>query len=106
LSDEKVDFDTWIKEKWGVSKLPKGGVVPQNTSLAYKTGDWRVYIPVLHDGQCTGCTKCYFVCPDDAIAMDDRFHPIFKFDYCKGCTLCADICPTTPKAIEMILEEK
>jgi pyruvate ferredoxin oxidoreductase delta subunit len=106
LSTEKVDVNKWTKEKWGASTLPIGGVVPAGaTSLAYKTGDWRVYMPILHDDKCTGCTHCYFICPDDAIAMDENFHPVFKLDYCKGCALCDEIC-VPAKAIEMILEEK
>lgn len=99
------NIDTWIEEEWGASKLPIGGVVPEGaTSLSYKTGDWRIFIPVLYDDKCTGCTKCYFICPDDAIVMDNRFHPEFKFDFCKGCTLCKEICPA--EAIEMVIEEK
>ncbi|MHA2169900.1 MAG: 4Fe-4S dicluster-binding protein [Candidatus Kariarchaeaceae archaeon] len=105
MTTEKANVTEWVNQNWGANKLPIGGVVPGGgTSLAYKTGDWRVYIPILKDDKCTGCTHCYFVCPDDAIAMDEQFHPIFKYDYCKGCTLCADVC--NPEAIEMILEEK
>lgn len=105
LDDET--FKEWISEKWGSNKLPRGGTIPKGaTSLHFKTGDWRVYMPILHEDKCTGCTKCYFVCPDDAITIlpEQNHHPEFKYDYCKGCTLCADVCPT--EAIEMILEEK
>jgi len=105
MNQNNVDVDEWIKEKFGATQLPIGGVVPAYaTSLAFKTGDWKVYKPVLHDNKCTGCVKCYFVCPDDAIRMDEQDHPIFAMDYCKGCTLCADICPA--EAIEMELETK
>lgn len=94
-----------IDEKWGAEKLPIGGVVPEGgTSLLFKTGEWRVYLPVLEDVKCTGCTKCYFICPDDAIRLTAEYHPEFLMDYCKGCSLCKEICPTA--AIEMILEEK
>ncbi len=100
-----------IEEKWGTAKLPQGGVVPEAaTSLLFKTGDWRVYKPVLiidpqtNTHKCTGCTKCYFVCPDDCIKLDDNYVPEFDLDYCKGCSLCMDICP--PQAIDMILEVK
>lgn len=94
-----------VDENWGTEKLPIGGVVPESaTSLIFKTGDWRVYRPILIDGKCTGCTKCYFVCPDDCIRLDDNFSPQFDLDYCKGCSLCMDICPAN--AIEMELEVK
>lgn len=94
-----------VDEQWGTEKLPKGGVVTEAaTSKLFKTGDWRVYKPIVDHDNCTGCTKCYFVCPDDAIRMDDKYHPVFDLDFCKGCKLCADVCPT--EAITMELEEK
>lgn len=106
MIDEKtMKTEKLIKEQWGVDKLPKGGVVPEGaTSKLFKTGDWRVYMPVLDHDSCTGCTKCYFVCPDDAIRMNDKYQPIFDLDFCKGCKLCADVCP--PEAIMMGLEVK
>jgi len=106
LSDKTpIDIKSWIREQWGASKLPPGGVVPAPaTSLEYKTGEWREFKPILDDEKCTGCTQCYFICPDDAIKMDDRFHPIFDYDFCKGCTLCVEICPVD--AIKIVKEVK
>jgi len=102
---EELKTKQLVDEKWGASKLPMGGVIPEGgTSKLFKTGDWRVYKPVLHEESCTGCVKCYFVCPDDAIRMNDKDQPLFDLDYCKGCKLCADVC--NPSAIEMVLEEK
>ncbi|MHA2504478.1 MAG: 4Fe-4S dicluster-binding protein [Candidatus Kariarchaeaceae archaeon] len=103
--DKKLKTEPLINEKWGTSKLPMGGVVPEGgSSKLFKTGDWRVFMPVLYDDSCTGCVKCYFVCPDDAIRMNEDEKPIFDLDYCKGCKLCADVC--TPGAITMELELK
>ena len=100
----REEMEDWVKNQWGASKLPIGGVVPFNAaSELYLTGDWREYRPVVNDDKCTGCTQCYFVCPDDVISMDDRYHPVFDYDFCKGCALCADICPV--EAIDMVLEE-
>ncbi len=105
MSGQKINMDEFLKEQWGASKLPIGGVIPAPaTSLHYKTGDWREFKPILDAEKCTGCTKCYFVCPDDAIRMDENFHPIFDYDFCKGCTLCADVCPT--EAISIVKEVK
>jgi 2-oxoacid:acceptor oxidoreductase delta subunit (pyruvate/2-ketoisovalerate family) len=101
------EFKEWITTKWGSSKLPIGGIVPKAaTSLAFKTGEWRVEIPILDDEKCTGCTHCFFICPDDSIRIipEKGYHPEFIYDFCKGCSLCAEICPT--HAIKMILEEK
>ena len=103
--EDAIDIKSWVREQWGASKLPIGGVVPvPATSHEYKTGEWREFKPVLDDEKCTGCTQCYFICPDDAIRMDDRFHPIFNYDYCKGCTLCVEVCPVD--AIKIVKEVK
>ncbi len=95
--DEKVaeEFQQWIKEQWGWKKLPIGGVVPYpGSSKLFKTGEWRDITPIVDIEKCTGCTMCYFVCPDDAIRLraEDR-KAIINYDYCKGCTLCKEICP-------------
>lgn len=99
-AEEMEDF---AKKKWGVSKIPPGGVVPfPHSSKYFKTGDWRGSRghPVLIMENCISCLRCYFNCPDDVIRMVDKDKdgkmkkfPIFKLDYCKGCGVCAHECP-------------
>ncbi len=92
--EQAAQFKEWITEKWGASKLPWGGAVPfPATSKMFHTGDWRTERPLVSMEKCTGCTKCYFICPDDAIRLNDEFKPLFNYDFCKGCTLCNEICP-------------
>ncbi len=88
-------FRQWVKEQWGWKKLPIGGVVPfPGTSRLFKTGEWRDITPIVDIEKCTGCARCYFVCPDDAIRLrkQDR-KAVIDYDFCKGCTLCKEICP-------------
>ncbi len=43
---------------------------------------------------CIGCTKCYKVCPTDAIVGAVRqIHGVLR-EACTGCGRCVDICPT------------
>jgi electron transport complex protein RnfB len=51
-------------------------------------------IAVIEDTLCIGCTKCYRLCPSDAIigAMK-QLHGVFE-DACTGCNQCAEKCPT------------
>ena len=51
-------------------------------------------IAVIEDALCIGCTKCYRLCPSDAIigAMK-QLHGVFE-DACTGCNQCAEKCPT------------
>lgn len=42
---------------------------------------------------CTGCAKCYKVCPTDAIfGASKRIHSVIG-ELCTGCGKCAEICP-------------
>ncbi len=97
--DEK--FKEWITEKWGYEKLPIGGVVPYpKTGLAFPTGDWAMKQPKLDRDKCTGCTLCYFFCPDSVITLDEEYKPSFDLEFCKGCGICAEECPAD--AIDMV----
>ena len=94
------EMKEWIEQKWGYEKIPMGGSVPfGGSSVFFKTGDWSAFKAVLDKEKCTKCTKCFFLCPDSAITMDDDRYPVMDFDYCKGCGICAEECPSD--AIEM-----
>jgi pyruvate ferredoxin oxidoreductase delta subunit len=99
MKEYPEEFDRWIKEKWGTSKLPIGGVVPYHTAHAYKTGDWSAFKAVIDKDKCISCMNCYYYCPDAAIAMDENLKAECNNKYCKGCGICAKNCPSD--AIEM-----
>lgn len=43
---------------------------------------------------CIGCTRCYKVCPTDAIVgAPKQIHTVIP-DACTGCKSCVDVCPT------------
>ena len=43
---------------------------------------------------CTGCTRCFKICPTDAIVGAPRqIHTIIR-DACIGCGKCTEVCPT------------
>jgi electron transport complex protein RnfB len=43
---------------------------------------------------CIGCTRCYKVCPTDAIlGAAKHIHAVFK-EACTACGSCVDVCPT------------
>ena len=49
---------------------------------------------------CSGCTRCYKVCPTDAIiGANKQIHQVFA-DACTGCRKCLEACPDD--CIEMI----
>ncbi|MEE9411000.1 MAG: 4Fe-4S binding protein [Candidatus Heimdallarchaeota archaeon] len=101
MESKKVpkEFNKWIKEKWGTSDLPIGGVVPYHTAYAYKTGDWSAFKAIIDKSKCISCMNCYYFCPDAAILMDDELKADCDLEFCKGCGICAKHCPAD--AIEM-----
>ncbi len=42
---------------------------------------------------CIGCSKCFQVCPHDAIVMENNLAYI-DYDKCKLCRKCVPVCPT------------
>lgn len=48
----------------------------------------------VEEALCIGCTKCYRVCPTDAIVgAPKQIHAVLS-EYCTACGLCVDACPT------------
>jgi len=80
-------------------EIPIAGVT-YKPSTEYKTGDWKVYKPVINYEKCTKCMFCYTYCPDGAIKIREDGFPEPDYDFCKGCGICAEECPV--KAIEMV----
>ena len=87
-------------------KLEQGAVILEpGSSRAYKTGDWRVFRPVVDQSKCTKCYQCWQVCPDAAIRIDEKTGAVFiDYTYCKGCLICVAQCPA--KAIAKEVEKK
>ncbi|MFN4046100.1 MAG: 4Fe-4S binding protein [Acidilobaceae archaeon] len=69
---------------------------------AGRTGVWRLYRPVVHEGKCVKCGICWLYCPENTIIWSFRGIPSVDYEYCKGCGVCSEVCPA--KAIDMILE--
>lgn len=107
INDE--DFKKWVAEKWGYKKLPMAGSTPAGSAKFFRTGDWAAQQPRLIVENCISCYKCYFYCPDSAIAMvedaDGKAHPKFDFFYCKGCGVCAHECPGRKGNKAIVMED-
>jgi pyruvate ferredoxin oxidoreductase gamma subunit len=64
-----------------------------NTPLR-RTGNWRVWRPVIDLTHCTRCWICFVSCPDGAITLDSADTPSIDYEVCKGCLMCVEECPT------------
>ncbi|RLG46872.1 MAG: pyruvate ferredoxin oxidoreductase [Thermoproteota archaeon] len=85
----------------GWREIPIAGI-PFKRAVEYKTGDWRVFKPVIDGEKCVKCGLCWMFCPDMAISWDGEGVPEVDYDFCKGCGICANECPV--HAIEMVRE--
>jgi pyruvate ferredoxin oxidoreductase gamma subunit len=77
-------------------------VGPPNTPLR-RTGNWRVFRPVIDLHRCTRCWVCFVRCPEGAIELEDDDTPRVDYAVCKGCLICAEECPI--EAIATVREE-
>ena len=51
---------------------------------------------------CIGCTRCFKVCPTDAIIGGPKQIHVVVSEACTGCGACVDICPT--EGISLVTE--
>ncbi|MCX7946661.1 MAG: RnfABCDGE type electron transport complex subunit B [Hydrogenophilus sp.] len=68
------------------------GAVAANESVAM--------VARVEETLCIGCTRCFKVCPTDAvIGAAKSIHNIFR-DACTGCGRCLEVCPTAAISLE------
>lgn len=85
--------------------LPPASISIPRKGSAGKTGNWRVYRPVVTHENCIKCYFCYMYCPEGVISVnEDNGQVEYDYEYCKGCGVCANNCPK--KCIEMEKEAK
>ena len=108
MSKECKEFDVreMAKEAPGWECLPKAGNIPQSgSSEHYNTGTWRAYRPIHDKEKCINCLRCWILCPDMSIMVNDKNEVTgINYMHCKGCGICAFECPDKVKAISMKLE--
>ena len=89
-------------EPKNISEYPMGSTCDSNHITSINAG-WRTFKPVINQGKCTKCLRCFLVCPDGAIDKSGEALEI-DYDFCKGCGVCAYECKL--HAIDMVKEEK
>lgn len=104
-----VSFDEDLRRPLVLASLSSDAVVSGDitrtgNSYLRRTGNWRVFRPVVDYGKCTGCMVCFVYCPDSAIALDADGRPVVDYENCKGCLICMKECPL--KAISAVREVK
>jgi electron transport complex protein RnfB len=54
------------------------------------------------EAQCIGCTKCFQVCPTDAIVGAPKQMHSVLLEFCTACKACVDACPTEAMHLEPV----
>jgi len=79
-------------------------IVSVGNSQLRKTGNWRIFKPVIDYERCTTCMICFAYCPESAIVLREDKKLAIDYENCKGCLICYKECP--PKAIAYEREVK
>jgi len=73
-------------------------ITRSGNSIARRTGEWRIFKPVIPDRKkCVKCRMCFLFCPDSCISFDGEGYPVIDYNHCKGCLICVNECK--PKAL-------
>jgi len=91
---------TW-KRPTKLSEYPTGPGFEAGHLVSENAG-WRTFRPVVDTDKCTGCLRCYLVCPDGTIYKEAGKVAV-SYDFCKGCGVCAHECKVG--AITMVKED-
>lgn len=88
-----------------LSWMPATLTIPEirnvgNTRIR-KTGNWRIFKPIINLEKCTRCGICVIYCPEGVITMTGD-GPVIDYDNCKGCLICFNECPV--KAFNYVRE--
>lgn len=59
---------------------------------AGKTGEWRVFRPIINHELCVLCESCYDYCPENVVEIEDSV--AIDYEFCKGCGICSRVCVT------------
>ncbi|MBU1215553.1 MAG: RnfABCDGE type electron transport complex subunit B [Gammaproteobacteria bacterium] len=93
-----------------VNLCPPGGVALVQ-ALADKLGveadlsgmeDQGPQVAEVKEEICIGCTRCFKVCPTDAImGAAQQIHVVFR-EACTACSKCVDVCPTEALSLQAV----
>ena len=101
MAEKEKDYEELLDWK---KQTVAGIIFDAGNSKFYHTGSWRTFRPVWDADKCIHCLRCFYLCPDSAIIVEDAKVQGIDLTYCKGCGVCAHECPKKVQAIEMILD--
>jgi pyruvate ferredoxin oxidoreductase gamma subunit len=68
-------------------------IYAKGNTILKKTGNWRLFKPVIDYEKCSRCYTCFVSCPHSCISIDESGYPQINYENCKGCLTCFYECP-------------
>ncbi len=85
--------DEIVKLEYADPCLGSPSVYARGSTKLRKTGNWRLFRPVIDHEKCSRCHTCFVYCPHSCISIDEGDYPQIDYDNCKGCLTCFYECP-------------
>jgi pyruvate ferredoxin oxidoreductase gamma subunit len=85
--------DEIVKLEYADPCLGSPSIFAKETTRLKKTGNWRLFRPVIDHEKCSRCRTCFVYCPHSCISIDEGDYPQIDYDNCKGCLTCFYECP-------------
>jgi len=85
--------DEIVKLEYADPCLGSPSVYAKGSTKLKKTGNWRLFKPVIDHEECSRCYNCFVYCPHSCISIDEEGYPQIDYDNCKGCLTCFYECP-------------
>lgn len=92
-SVKEDDKNKIVSIEYANPSLGSPSIYARGNTILKKTGNWRLYKPVINHEKCSQCYMCYISCPHSCIYIDDSEYPQINYDNCKGCLVCYYECP-------------
>jgi len=90
---EGYDGNRTVRLEYADPCVGTPSVYAMGNTIDKKTGNWRLYKPVIDYEECSMCRACFVHCPHSCISVDDSGYPQIDYENCKGCFTCMDECP-------------
>ncbi len=82
-----------VKLEYANPSLGSPSIYARGNTILKKTGNWRLFKPVINYEKCSRCYTCFVSCPHSCISIDESEYPQINYENCKGCLTCFYECP-------------
>jgi pyruvate ferredoxin oxidoreductase gamma subunit len=82
-----------VRLEYADPRVGSPSIYARGNTITKKTGNWRLFKPIIDYDECSRCRACFVHCPHSCIYIDESGYPQIDYENCKGCFTCLDECP-------------